>query len=172
MHPPLLSIKHFSNVFQISPFSDQIISLLPPLWESSGEEHLMKQAILTLLSSLIRAMKQESVRYHSLIIPLIQSSVEPGSVRYYPYSSTVYLHCNLCFRRLSYTSWMRHWTFGPPLSRRPQHRPLQRSSLSSQLSSRSSNMQPTVPLKRCRSLNLTSSWHPKKCSVTAPDSTS
>ncbi|KAJ5625877.1 hypothetical protein N7510_002186 [Penicillium lagena] len=63
----------------IAPFSDQILSLLPPLWESSGEEHLMKQAILTLLSSLIRAMKQESVRYHSLIIPLIQSSVEPGS---------------------------------------------------------------------------------------------
>ncbi|KAJ5818437.1 hypothetical protein N7474_004028 [Penicillium riverlandense] len=77
--PPLLSIKHFFNIIQIAPFSDQILSLLPPLWESSGEEHLMKQAILTLLSSLIRAMKQESVRYHSIIIPLIQSSVEPGS---------------------------------------------------------------------------------------------
>ncbi|KAJ5354809.1 hypothetical protein N7541_005853 [Penicillium brevicompactum] len=63
----------------IAPFSDQIISLLPPLWESSGEEHLMKQTILTLLSSLIVSLKQESVRYHSLILPLIQSSVEPGS---------------------------------------------------------------------------------------------
>lgn len=40
----------------------------------------MKQAILTLLSSLIVSLKQESVRYHSLILPLIQSSVEPGSV--------------------------------------------------------------------------------------------
>ncbi|KAJ5084640.1 hypothetical protein NUU61_009219 [Penicillium alfredii] len=64
---------------RISPFSDQILSLLPPLWEHSGEEHLMKQAILTLLSSLISSLKQESVRYHSLILPLIQSSVEPGS---------------------------------------------------------------------------------------------
>ncbi|CAG8878417.1 unnamed protein product [Penicillium nalgiovense] len=63
----------------ITPFSDRIISLLPPLWESSGEEHLMKQAILTLLSSLIQSLGQESVRYHSLILPLIQSSVEPGS---------------------------------------------------------------------------------------------
>ncbi|KAB8260597.1 armadillo-type protein [Aspergillus pseudonomiae] len=63
----------------IAPFSDQILSLLPPLWESSGEEHLMKQAILTLLSSLINSLKQDSVRYHSLILPLIQSSVEPGS---------------------------------------------------------------------------------------------
>ncbi|PWY72374.1 importin 11 [Aspergillus heteromorphus CBS 117.55] len=63
----------------IGPFSDQILSLLPPLWESSGEEHLMKQAILTLLSSLIHSLKQESVRYHALILPLIQNSVEPGS---------------------------------------------------------------------------------------------
>ncbi|PYI13913.1 putative importin 11 [Aspergillus violaceofuscus CBS 115571] len=63
----------------IAPFSDQILSLLPPLWESSGEEHLMKQAILTLLSSLIHSLKQNSVRYHSIILPLIQNSVEPGS---------------------------------------------------------------------------------------------
>ncbi|KAL4896681.1 armadillo-type protein [Aspergillus ambiguus] len=63
----------------IGPFSDQILSLLPPLWESSGEEHLMKQAILTLLSSLINSLKQESVRYHPIILPLIQNSVEPGS---------------------------------------------------------------------------------------------
>ncbi|KAJ5678871.1 hypothetical protein N7462_007115 [Penicillium macrosclerotiorum] len=64
---------------QIGPFSDQILSLLPPLWEESGEEHLMKQAILTLLSSLIVSLKQESARYHSLILPLIQSSVHPDS---------------------------------------------------------------------------------------------
>ncbi|OJJ47682.1 hypothetical protein ASPZODRAFT_63665 [Penicilliopsis zonata CBS 506.65] len=63
----------------IAPFSDQVLSLLPPLWEHSGEEHLMKQAILTLLSSLINSLKQDSVKYHSLILPLIRSSVEPGS---------------------------------------------------------------------------------------------
>ncbi|KAA8644618.1 putative importin 11 [Aspergillus tanneri] len=63
----------------IGPFSDQIIALLPPLWEESGEEHLMKQAILTILSSLIHSLKQESTRYHSLILPLIRNSVEPGS---------------------------------------------------------------------------------------------
>ncbi|KAJ5629196.1 hypothetical protein N7528_002853 [Penicillium herquei] len=63
----------------IAPFSDAILSLLPPLWEQSGDEHLMKQAILTLLSSLIHALKQESARYHSLILPLIQGSVNPDS---------------------------------------------------------------------------------------------
>ncbi|KAG5289711.1 importin 11 [Histoplasma ohiense] len=64
---------------QIAPYADQIVSLLPPLWEQSNEENLMKQAILTLLSSLIHSMKQESIRYHPIIIPLIQKSVVPGS---------------------------------------------------------------------------------------------
>ncbi|KAJ5746459.1 hypothetical protein N7520_011641 [Penicillium odoratum] len=63
----------------IAPFSDAILSLLPPLWEESGDEHLMKQAILNLLSSLIHSLKQESARYHSLILPLIQGSVNPES---------------------------------------------------------------------------------------------
>lgn len=40
----------------------------------------MKQAILTLLSALIHSLKQQSVRYHADILPLIKNSVEPGSV--------------------------------------------------------------------------------------------
>lgn len=64
----------------MTPFADQILSLLPLLWEESGEEHLMKQAILNLLSALIHSLKQESVRYHPLILPLIESSVHPESV--------------------------------------------------------------------------------------------
>lgn len=63
----------------ISPFADQIVSLLPGLWEASGEEHLLKQAILTLLSTLVGSMKEQSQRYHSMILPLIQRAVEPGS---------------------------------------------------------------------------------------------
>lgn len=63
----------------ISPFADQMVSLLPGLWEASGEEHMMKQSILTLLSSLVPAMKEQSQRYNSLVLPLIQRSVEPGS---------------------------------------------------------------------------------------------
>ncbi|KAL4961329.1 putative importin 11 [Aspergillus stella-maris] len=63
----------------IGPLSDQILSLLPPLWESSGEEHLLKQAILTLLGALIYSLKQESTRYHPIILPLIQNSLDPNS---------------------------------------------------------------------------------------------
>ena len=63
----------------IVPFADHIVSILPGLWEASGEEHLLKQAILTLLSTLVAAMKDQAQRYHSLILPLIQRAVEPGS---------------------------------------------------------------------------------------------
>ncbi|PVH87132.1 ARM repeat-containing protein [Cadophora sp. DSE1049] len=63
----------------ISPFADQIVSTLPGLWEASGEEHLLKQAILTLMSTLVTAMKEAAQRYHSMILPLIQRAVEPGS---------------------------------------------------------------------------------------------
>ncbi|CZR55420.1 related to nuclear transport factor [Phialocephala subalpina] len=63
----------------IAQFSDQIVSILPGLWEASGEEHLMKQAILTLLSTIVTAMKEQSQRYQPMILPLIQRAVEVGS---------------------------------------------------------------------------------------------
>ncbi|KAI4163059.1 MAG: hypothetical protein LQ342_003377 [Letrouitia transgressa] len=64
----------------ITPFADQIISLLPPLWDQAGEEYLMKQSILGILSALITSLKQSSKRYHPLVLPLIHSSVEPASL--------------------------------------------------------------------------------------------
>jgi hypothetical protein len=65
--------------YNISPYADQIVSILPGLWEASGEEHLLKQAILTLLSTLVTAMREEAQRYHAMVLPLIQRAVEPGS---------------------------------------------------------------------------------------------
>lgn len=65
---------------QVSPYAESIVSILPPLWEQSGQEHLLKQAILTLLARLINAMKDESRHYHPLVLPLIKYAVEPGSV--------------------------------------------------------------------------------------------
>ncbi|RII22005.1 hypothetical protein CUC08_Gglean001179 [Alternaria sp. MG1] len=63
----------------ITPYANSIIALLPPLWEQSGEEHLMKQAILTLLARLTNAMKAESRSFHVSFLPIIQSAIEPGS---------------------------------------------------------------------------------------------
>ncbi|KAF2465340.1 ARM repeat-containing protein [Lindgomyces ingoldianus] len=63
----------------ITPYANSIISLLPPLWSESGDQHLMKQAILTILSRLTNAMKAESRTYHVSFLPIIQSAIEPGS---------------------------------------------------------------------------------------------
>ncbi|GAB7347398.1 hypothetical protein MBLNU459_g4324t1 [Dothideomycetes sp. NU459] len=63
----------------IAPYADRIITLLPPLWEQSGEEHLMKQAILTILARLVNSMKAASVPFHSMVLPIIKGAVEPGS---------------------------------------------------------------------------------------------
>nr|POE62836.1 importin-11 [Quercus suber] len=64
---------------QISPFAERIVGLLPPLWEASGDEHLMKQAILTILARLVNAMKSSSLPLHSMVFPIIKGAVEPGS---------------------------------------------------------------------------------------------
>lgn len=63
----------------IAPFADDIVKILPALWEASGEEHLMKQGILSLLSTLFSAVKQNALRYNSLVLPLVHRAVEPGS---------------------------------------------------------------------------------------------
>ncbi|KAF1955056.1 ARM repeat-containing protein [Byssothecium circinans] len=63
----------------ITPYANSIVSLLPPLWEQSGEEHLMKQAILTILARLTNAMKADSRTFHSSFLPIIQSAIEPNS---------------------------------------------------------------------------------------------
>ncbi|KAK0307935.1 hypothetical protein LTR01_005267 [Friedmanniomyces endolithicus] len=64
---------------RISPFAEKIVGMLPQLWEASGEEHLMKQAILTILARLVNAMKAASVPLHGLVLPIIRGAVVPGS---------------------------------------------------------------------------------------------
>lgn len=64
---------------QIAPFAEQIVNMLPSLWEASGDEHLMKQAILTILARLITAMKTDSLPMHRMVFPIIRGAVEPGS---------------------------------------------------------------------------------------------
>lgn len=63
----------------IIPFADHIISLLHSQWDQAGEEYLMKQTILGILSLLCTSMQAGSRKYHSLIVPLIESSIQPTS---------------------------------------------------------------------------------------------
>jgi hypothetical protein len=63
----------------IEPYSDAIISMLPPLWAESGDENLIKQAILTMITAITTSLKEKSLKYHQLILPLIRDSVDPSS---------------------------------------------------------------------------------------------
>lgn len=63
----------------VEPFTDEIMSMLPPLWEASGEENLMKQAILTMITAVITSLTKQSLKYQPLILPLIRDSVQPNS---------------------------------------------------------------------------------------------
>ncbi|KAI4253220.1 MAG: hypothetical protein LQ352_003820 [Teloschistes flavicans] len=77
-----LSVVIQSMEEQISPFADEIVAFLPPLWEQAGKEFLTKQLILGILSTLISALKGESQKYYHLIIPLIDNSVNAQSESY------------------------------------------------------------------------------------------
>ncbi|KAF4552539.1 Importin-beta N-terminal domain-containing protein 2 [Elsinoe fawcettii] len=70
-------IERFEH--HIEPFAERIVAMLPPLWEQSGDEHLMKQSILTILARLTNALKELSSRFHAMLIPIIQSTVQPDS---------------------------------------------------------------------------------------------
>ncbi|KIY02866.1 uncharacterized protein Z520_01331 [Fonsecaea multimorphosa CBS 102226] len=63
----------------IEPYAQGIMSMLPPLWTESGEEHLMKQAILTLITAIVNSLGQKSLAYHGPILPLIHDSIQPQS---------------------------------------------------------------------------------------------
>jgi hypothetical protein len=63
----------------IRPFADSIVGILPLLWQESAEEHMMKQAILTILTRLVTAMKADSTPLHPMVFPIIQGVLEPGS---------------------------------------------------------------------------------------------
>lgn len=76
----IISVRLEQNV---NPFADQIVALLPDLWMASGEEHLMKEAILTLLSTLTASMGAQSVRLHPIILPLIGRTMQDTEMQVY-----------------------------------------------------------------------------------------
>ncbi|KAJ5894104.1 hypothetical protein N7495_005795 [Penicillium taxi] len=63
----------------IAPYSDQVISFLPTLWDESVDEILLRQGILNLMAALIHSLKENSARYHSLLLPLVKTSLDPNS---------------------------------------------------------------------------------------------
>lgn len=64
----------------VNRFAELIIQALPSVWESAGDMgFMMKQAVLTILQSLVVSMKEESRRYHGIFLPLVAEAVKEGT---------------------------------------------------------------------------------------------
>ncbi|KIH89460.1 importin [Sporothrix brasiliensis 5110] len=61
-------------------FSDGVVAALPGIWASAPEDTFMiKQAVLSILATLIMALGAASQKYHALILPLIADAMNPTS---------------------------------------------------------------------------------------------
>ncbi|RUS22823.1 armadillo-type protein [Endogone sp. FLAS-F59071] len=67
---------------QIAPYTQQIIDLLPSLWNASESEHLFKSAILAALTKLVGSLKEQSSNLQDFVVPLIRHSVDHNQVAY------------------------------------------------------------------------------------------
>ncbi|KAF9359983.1 hypothetical protein BGX26_010911 [Mortierella sp. AD094] len=62
----------------IAPYAQQIIELLPPLWQAAADQNLLQSAILVIMTKLVESLKSQSVGLHALVMPLIRLSVDPS----------------------------------------------------------------------------------------------
>ncbi|KAG9327329.1 hypothetical protein KVV02_007105 [Mortierella alpina] len=62
----------------IAPYAQQIIELLPPLWQAAANQNLLQSAILVIMTKLVESLKSQSVGLHALVMPLIRLSVDPS----------------------------------------------------------------------------------------------
>ncbi|KAH8554929.1 armadillo-type protein [Umbelopsis sp. PMI_123] len=61
---------------RITPYAQQIVELLPPLWAASEEDHLFKSTILVTLTKLMGSLKEQSSHLYDYVLPLIEHSVD------------------------------------------------------------------------------------------------
>ncbi|KAI1774694.1 ARM repeat-containing protein [Hypoxylon cercidicola] len=67
----------------VSHFGDQVMGALPGIWESAGElGFMMKQSVLAIMQTLVTSMRSESLRYHSMILPLIAEATREDAEMY------------------------------------------------------------------------------------------
>ncbi|KAF9104894.1 Importin-11 [Mortierella sp. AM989] len=62
----------------ITPYAQQIIELLPPLWQAAENQNLLQSAILVIMTKLVESLKSQSIGLHALVMPLIRLSVDPS----------------------------------------------------------------------------------------------
>ena len=74
LHILVVKMEH-----HIVPFGDEILSGLPPLWQSAGSELILKENIMAILTALVESMRNQSRRFHLDLVPLLQSSTGTGT---------------------------------------------------------------------------------------------
>ncbi|KAI9884881.1 MAG: peroxisome assembly protein (Peroxin-2) [Watsoniomyces obsoletus] len=65
--------------YMLDNIADIVATPLPQLWERSGQEYMLKQSILTIMTRLITSLKEKSPRYHGLALSFIKHSVDSES---------------------------------------------------------------------------------------------
>ncbi|KAJ3568400.1 hypothetical protein NPX13_g6432 [Xylaria arbuscula] len=64
----------------IVPFSELVMNVLPEIWSSAGDlGFMLKQAVMTILQSLVASMRSDFQRYQPLVLPLIAETTQEGS---------------------------------------------------------------------------------------------
>ncbi|KAJ1942843.1 hypothetical protein GGF37_002927 [Kickxella alabastrina] len=61
---------------EIVPFAENIVKLIPPLWQSAAQENLYQTTILSLVTKLVEALGAQSVVLQQFIAPLVQHSID------------------------------------------------------------------------------------------------
>ena len=65
---------------KVSQFGDQLMTVLPAVWEGSGtEEYMIKQAVIAIFAALVMSMGGDSQRYQHFMLPLLSEAAKPGS---------------------------------------------------------------------------------------------
>ncbi|KAJ3102891.1 Importin-11 [Physocladia obscura] len=60
---------------KIAPYASKITEQLPRLWESSYDQIMFRTSILLVLSTLVQALKEQSIMLHPLVLPAIQNTL-------------------------------------------------------------------------------------------------
>ncbi|KAI1333560.1 putative importin 11 [Xylariaceae sp. FL0016] len=67
----------------VNQYGDFIMKSLPEIWASAGElNFMMKQAVLTIMQTLVMSMKTPALRYEHMMLPLITEATHPESELY------------------------------------------------------------------------------------------
>lgn len=64
---------------QIKPYLDNILALIPPLWDEETDNQLIKGVILQVLTNIVTASHESSVHCYYIAIPILKASVDSKS---------------------------------------------------------------------------------------------